>query len=63
MAIGCDMTGGSSGGGWVIEDASGNAFVNSVNSYKYISPSEPLAMYGPYHGDGTANLYNAVRNR
>ena len=63
IGIGCDMTGGSSGGGWIMNFSRNGGFVNSVNSYKYISPSEPLAMYGPYHGDGAANLYNAVRNR
>lgn len=56
MAIGCDMTGGSSGGGWIV-----NGYTHSVNSYKY--NNEPEVMYGPYHGDAAANLYNAVRNR
>ena len=56
MRIDCDMTGGSSGGGWVV---GGN--VHSVNSYKYTF--DPNSMYGPYHGQGAADLYNAVRNR
>jgi len=61
IGIGCDMTGGSSGGGWVLNFSRTGGFVNSVNSYKY--NAEPLSMYGPYHGDGALNLYNAVRNR
>lgn len=56
MAIGCDMTGGSSGGGWIV-----NGYTHSVNSYKY--NNQPEVMYGPYHGDGAANLFNSVRNR
>jgi hypothetical protein len=56
MRIDCDMTGGSSGGGWIV---GGN--VHSVNSYKYTF--DPNSMYGPYHGQGAADLYNAVRNR
>lgn len=49
--IGCDMTGGSSGGAWFISWGRTNGrtpgFINSVNSYKYPS-TQPLAMYGPY---------------
>lgn len=60
--IGCDMTGGSSGGGWMRNwTFSSGGYVNSVNSYKY--GNRPLAMYGPYFGDGTGNLFNAVRYR
>lgn len=57
MAIGCDMTGGSSGGPWVVGFGGGN-YVNSVNTWKYYS--QPNAMYGPYFGDGAINLYNSV---
>jgi V8-like Glu-specific endopeptidase len=61
MAIGCNMTGGSSGGGWVIEDASGNGFVNSVNSYKY--GAEPEVMFGPYFDSTTQAIFNAAQNQ
>lgn len=61
IGIGCDMTGGSSGGGWILSFAKTGGFVNSVNSYKY--NTEPLSMYGPYHGAGAQNLYNAVTAR
>jgi hypothetical protein len=62
LGVGCDMTGGSSGGGWLLSfTQGGGGFVNSVNSYKYIIPAEPLAMYGPYFDVGTENLYNASR--
>jgi hypothetical protein len=50
MGIGCDMTGGSSGGGWVV----GNT-VLSVNSYGY--STQPNVMYGPYQGTVAQQLY------
>jgi hypothetical protein len=50
MGIGCDMTGGSSGGGWVV----GND-VLSINSYGYAA--EPTSMYGPYQGSVAQQLY------
>jgi len=53
MGIGCDMTGGSSGGGWVV----GND-VLSVNSYHYRTLSN--VMFGPYQGDVARQLYNAA---
>lgn len=56
----CDMTGGSSGGGWLINlDANGWGYVNSVNSYKR---SDPNIYYGPYHGDAGLELYNFVKD-
>jgi hypothetical protein len=60
--IGCNMTGGSSGGGWIWQfRMSGAGYVNSVNSYKYTNPAQPNAMYGPYFDVGTQNLYNSTR--
>ncbi len=55
----CDMTPGSSGGGWVINLNGGWGLVNSVNSYKYAS--DPNMMFGPYHGDGALSLYDFVK--
>jgi len=61
--IGCDMTGGSSGGSWSI-DWGGNTtgpkglfvgFINGHNDFKF--STQPLAMYSPYFDD----LANAVR--
>jgi V8-like Glu-specific endopeptidase len=54
MLIACDMTGGSSGGGWVI----GDMFVNSLISYGY--PLEPNDIYGPYFDSQAATLYQDV---
>jgi V8-like Glu-specific endopeptidase len=57
MRINCDMTGGSSGGGWVVDDR----FVNSVTSYGY--EGEPNNLYGPYFGTSVKNLYEEARGR
>ena len=66
MQISCDMTGGSSGGGWIL-DANGNGIGDageslvSVNSYGYAS--EKTTMYGPYMaaGDQAQALYNSLK--
>jgi hypothetical protein len=50
MGIDCDMTGGSSGGGWI---AGGS--VASVNSYGY--RTLPNVMFGPYQGSVAQSLY------
>lgn len=59
--IGCDHTGGTSGGPWVVQytynSYSGN-YVNGVNSYKY--NNDPYSIYSPYFGDGAINLFNTV---
>ena len=50
MGIGCDMTGGSSGGGWVV----GNTLL-SIVSYGYTY--QPNVLYGPYQGSVAQQLY------
>ena len=50
MGIDCNMTGGSSGGGWI---AGGG--VASVNSYGY--STLPNVMFGPYQGTVSQSLY------
>lgn len=62
MGIGCNMNGGSSGGGWAINLNGFGGTVLSVNSYKYYS-TQPNAMYGPYQNTTTADLYNGLRYR
>lgn len=66
MQISCDMTGGSSGGGWIL-DANVNGIgdagesVVSVNSYGY--SFEKTTMYGPYMPSGgqAQALYDALK--
>ena len=53
LGIGCDMTGGSSGGGWIV----GNNLV-SENSYGY--SNQPDVMFGPYLGSVAQSVYNAA---
>jgi hypothetical protein len=60
MKINCNMTGGSSGGGWLIQLNSGLGFVASVNSYGYTNDANHE--YGPYQGSDAMSLYNSVKN-
>lgn len=53
LRISCDMTGGSSGGGWVIQ-SDHHGFVASVTSYGY--SDDPNGLYGPYQGGIARNL-------
>jgi V8-like Glu-specific endopeptidase len=50
MGIDCNMTGGSSGGGWIAGSS-----VASVNSYGYTTL--PNVMFGPYQGSVAQSLY------
>jgi hypothetical protein len=54
MGIGCDMTGGSSGGGWINSVGA----LASVNSYGYSSLKN--VMHGPYQGSVAQSLYNSM---
>ncbi len=57
MWIGCDMTAGSSGGGWI---ANGNLL--SVNSYDYCIAGTlcQKRLYGPYLDDTAKQLYKSI---
>ena len=65
--IDCDMTGGSSGGGWVVRER----LVNSVVSYGYecvviILPCnnpDRGKLFGPYFGDTIKRLYRSQQRR
>lgn len=52
--IRCDMTAGSSGGGWIVANA-----VHSVTSYSY--DADRIHLYGPYFATTAKNFYTAVR--
>lgn len=54
-AIGCDMQGGSSGGGWVIDDTT----LNSTNSFGY--GFLPEILFGPYYGDLAIQVYGRAQ--
>jgi len=57
VGIGCDMTGGSSGGPWIrnLSGQDGN-LINGNVSYGY--DGVPDKYYSPYFGDGAIELYN-----
>lgn len=59
MWIYCDMTGGSSGGGWLIDVVGGLGYVNSVSSLGDNNPATYTA--GPYQGSAAQKLYNRAR--
>ncbi|HVC06983.1 MAG TPA: hypothetical protein VND98_05295 [Solirubrobacterales bacterium] len=51
MAVQCNVTGGASGGGWVI---SGDV-LDGITTYGY--PSDPTTDFGPYFGRALGRLY------
>lgn len=53
--IECNMTGGSSGGPWIVD---GTGLQNSINSFGYIVV--PNQMYGPYWGSVIESVYVAA---
>ncbi len=53
QGIPCDMTGGSSGGGWITGGS-----LNSVNSFGYTGVRN--VMWGPYFGSTIQSVYNAA---
>jgi V8-like Glu-specific endopeptidase len=66
IGVGCDQTGGTSGGPW-IKDYSGvngtTNLLNGNNSYRYDSGTVPdiLRLYGPYFTTGAVNLRNTAQ--
>ncbi|GAA0964034.1 peptidase [Acrocarpospora macrocephala] len=61
VGLNCDMTGGSSGGPWLINfnESTGLGLLNSVNSFKYNFAN--YWMFGPYFGGEAQALYNAAQ--
>ncbi|GAA2193803.1 peptidase [Streptomyces bangladeshensis] len=60
-SLGCNMTGGSSGGPWFtgFDEASGTGLQVSVNSFGYTFL--PNRMFGPYFGDVAKALYDKAQ--
>lgn len=71
IRINCDMTGGSSGGGWIIDLRGRRGKVNGVNSFRPCAGPldargecqvrNPNEFFGPYFGDAAASLYNLAQ--
>jgi V8-like Glu-specific endopeptidase len=55
LAVDCEVTGGSSGGGWTIK----GRILNSVTDYGY--EGDPSTDYGPYFGREVGRLYVRAR--
>ncbi len=61
VAMGCDMTRGSSGGPWILSfsgQAGGTNFLNGNNSYRYTF--HPQELFSPYFGDAAKFLYDEL---
>jgi hypothetical protein len=60
--LNCNMTGGSSGGPWFVNFASGGdpGSLNSVNSFKYTAGKFAKYMFGPYLGAYAQKTYDAA---
>lgn len=60
-SLGCNMTGGSSGGPWFtgFDEATGTGLQVSVNSFGYTFL--PNRMFGPYFGDVARALYDRAQ--
>ena len=57
LEIRCDMSGGSSGGGWIASDGS----LISVISYGY--PTDINHLYGPFMGSAASDLYKEASGK
>lgn len=63
IGIGCDQTGGTSGGPWIMNFsgfAGASNYLNGNQSYKYTSPAQPLAIYGPYFDSSSKSLRDTI---
>ncbi|WP_267243996.1 trypsin-like serine peptidase [Streptomyces sp. PR69] len=60
-SLGCNMTGGSSGGPWFtsFDEATGTGLQTSVNSFGYVFL--PNRMFGPYFGNEAKALYDKAQ--
>jgi len=50
----CDMAGGSSGGGWIVDDR----YVDGVTSYSYVR--EHTHLFSPYFGDAVGRFLSSL---
>jgi V8-like Glu-specific endopeptidase len=62
IGMGCNMTGGSSGGPWFLrfDEGTGTGTQNSVNSFKY--NFLPQFMFGPYFGNSAQDVYTRAQS-
>jgi hypothetical protein len=62
QGMNCNLTGGSSGGPWLINYSTGTGVgtLNSVNSFTYRGVKN--IMWGPYFGSVIQSTYNTAQN-
>ena len=63
VAMGCDITRGSSGGAWILDfsgSAGGSNLLNGSNSYRY--GSHPEEIYSPYFGSVARDFHTLLIN-
>ena len=60
VGVGNDLTGGSSGGPWIVKFGTNN-YVNGVNSYR--RSSKPQEMFSPYFNNNAKSLFDTVRTK
>ncbi|GAB2615344.1 hypothetical protein GCM10027168_54810 [Streptomyces capparidis] len=60
LRIGCTMTGGSSGGGWITRGPDGDPVLVSNTS---IGPAENTWLAGPYLGQSAQGVYQAISDK
>jgi V8-like Glu-specific endopeptidase len=60
LSITCDMTGGSSGGGWLISEQGKFGYLNGHNDYKY--NNDEAHMYSPYYGNDWYSIYRSAQS-
>ena len=60
IAIPCNMTGGSSGGPWLISINGTFGYVNGHNDFKY--NNDPGHMYSPYYDGDWFTVFNSAQN-
>ncbi|GAA3877443.1 hypothetical protein [Celeribacter arenosi] len=58
--VGSDLTGGSSGGPWILKFGTSN-YLNGVNSYR--RSSKPQEMYSPYFNNNAKSLFDLVKSK
>jgi len=58
IGISCNMTGGCSGGGWLIQ-VNGTWYVNGHNDYGY--SNRPGVLFSPYYGSAAQSLFNTAQ--
>lgn len=59
ISVSCDMTGGSSGGPWLISLNGTFGYVNGHNDFKYTN--DPNHMYSPYYDSDWYSVFNAAQ--